>query len=679
MNRTFRLLSCAAVAIAALTSCAKEQFKENAIPAGEKIQVSINGQIGEFTPADATKATAESVVRVTWGEGDKVYVYDGSNASIGTLTVTPDNNNASYAMLSGTITASSASPAPTKLTLVYVKGATEAPAIAGGKISVDLSSQNQTEVPFVLYTTVDYNAAALTKTNEYISFDFATSVMTVNCTGLQTGASGAIAGIDKAEIDGVSTACELTVTGSGVAVAGAKTGKITRTDTAEPSVFTQSDSRGSFRLALASDPADPAAPAARNILVHQGSKVSGAAFTPTTLATGKSYNTVYQMGEYVSNGAGGYAPTVKVTGVSLNKTKTTIEPGATERLEATVAPADATNKQITWSSSDTSVATVDANSGEVTGVAEGSAVITATTADGNFTAVCLVTVTAIPVSSVSLNKTELTLTVGADVQLIATVAPENATNKNVTWTSNNESIATVDNTGKVTAVSAGTANITVTTVDGSKTATCEVTVSNPVVNVTGVTLNKDTLNLAVGGNETLIPMVSPTNATNKQVNWSSSDTSVATVDANSGEVTGVAPGSAGITATTADGNFTAVCLVTVTAVPVSSVSLNKTELTLTVGADVQLIATVAPENATNKAVSWSSDKTSVATVNDQGYVHAVAQGTANITVTTTDGQKTAVCEVTVKGANAEELSGNEFDWGGSGGSTEPMTGSNYDW
>ena len=292
MKKTLHIISFAAVALALLSSCAKEEFKENAIPAGEPIEVSINGQIGEFTPADATKATAESVVRVTWGSGDKVYVYDGGNASIGTLTVTPDNNNASYAMLSGTITASSASPS--KLTLVYVKGATEAPTIAGGKISVDLSSQNQTEVPFVLYTTVAYDAAALTKTNEYTSFTFATSVMTVNCTGLQTGASGAVAGIDKAEIDGVSTACELTIDGSGVtAVAGTTPGTITRT-----AGFTQADSRGAFRLALA---ADPAAPAARNILVFQGSKVSGAPFTSTTLAGGKSYNTVYQMGEYVPN------------------------------------------------------------------------------------------------------------------------------------------------------------------------------------------------------------------------------------------------------------------------------------------------------------------------------------------------------------------------------------------
>ena len=298
MKQTLHIIAYAAVAIAALTSCAKEELNENAIPAGEPIEVSINGQIGEFTPADATKATAESVVRVTWGAGDKVYVYDGSNASIGTLTVTPDNNNASYAMLSGTITASAASPS--KLTLVYVKGATEAPVIAGGKISVDLSSQNQTEVPFVLYTTVAYDAAALTKTNEYISFTFATSVMTVNCTGLQTGDSGAVSGIDKAEIDGVSTACELTIDGSGVtAVAGTNPGTITRTEITGTgaSVFQQSDSRGSFRLALA---ADPAAPASRNILVHQGSKVSGSPFTSATLAAGKSYNTVYQMTEYVS-------------------------------------------------------------------------------------------------------------------------------------------------------------------------------------------------------------------------------------------------------------------------------------------------------------------------------------------------------------------------------------------
>ena len=286
MKKTLHIITFAAVAIATLASCAKEEFTENAIPAGEPIEVSLNGQIGDFTPADATKATAESVVRVTWGSGDKVYVYDGGNASIGTLTVTPDDNNASYAMLSGTIKASAASPS--KLTLVYVKGATAAPDIAGGKISVDLSSQNEAEVPFVLYTTVDYDAAALTKTNEYISFTFATSVMTVNCTGLQSGDSGAVAAIDKAEIDGVSTACELTIDGSGVtAVAGTTPGTITRT-----AGFTQADQRAIFSVAL---PKTDESAQNRTIEVTKGGRTFSALFPNRAFDVSKSFNSVFAL------------------------------------------------------------------------------------------------------------------------------------------------------------------------------------------------------------------------------------------------------------------------------------------------------------------------------------------------------------------------------------------------
>lgn len=390
MKRTLQTLLSLVVVAASLVSCAKETLKENSIPAGEKIQVAVSGSIGEFVPANgATKANAESVVRVTWAAADdKVYVYDGS-AYLGSLDVTPNEDNHSHALLSGTINASAATP--TNLSLVYVKGAAQNPAITGGKISVDISTQSATgvaDVPFVLYAAIAYDAEKLTKSSEFVPFKFATSVMTVNCTNLPVDANKAKINITKAEIDGVSTACELTVDGTGVtAVSGTTPGTITRT-----AGFEQADSRGSFKLALA---ADPTTPAARNILVFQDSKVSGAAFTSTTLAEGNSYNTVYQMGEYISNGAGGYAPAVKVTGVTMGKSKTTIIVDDKETLVATVTPANATNKQITWSSSDTSVATVDEN-GEVTGVAVGSANIFATTADGNFDAVCLVTVKTLP-------------------------------------------------------------------------------------------------------------------------------------------------------------------------------------------------------------------------------------------------------------------------------------------
>ena len=658
MRKALHILSFAAVAIAALTSCAKEELNENAIPAGEKIEVSLSGQIGEFTPADATKATAESVVRVTWGSGDNVFVYDGSNASIGTLTVTPDNNNASYAMLSGTITASAASPAPTKLTLVYVKGATEAPAISGGKISVDLSSQNQAEVPFVLYTTVAYDADALTKTDEYISFSFATSVMTVNCTGLQTGASGAVAGIDRAEIDGVSTACELTIDGSGVtAVAGTTPGTITRTGT---SVFQQSDSRGSFRLALA---ADPAAPAARNILVHQGNKVSGSPFTSATLAAGMSYNTVYQMGEYISNEpdgklSGGF--TVDAQGKKVYFSKGNLQATYNGSSYAWDFAANqyscvgnaAGNTSI---DSQTNDAVVDLFGWSTDANNNNWGIHTKTVATQDYTtggfkdwgkAYCAS-------KSITPDNTWRTLstdewkylfnkdnTYGANnrsgkykygvtvcgKENCVVLLPDNWDETVISLTnfaalntcdeSSNPKWSEMQAAGAVCLPAAGyrdgsdVNSVGVRGIYWSSTAydggnaygvffdsygvdpdfydfrghgysVRLVTESSggysPAVKVTGVSLNKTKTTIEAGATERLEAAVAPADATNKQINWLSSNTSVATVDAASGEVTGVAPGSAVITATTADGNFTAVCLVTVKPLPPTTGTAKRTD------------------------------------------------------------------------------------------------------
>ena len=167
----------------------------------------------------------------------------------------------------------------------------------------------------------------------------------------------------------------------------------------------------------------------------------------------------------------------------------------------------------------------------------------------------------IHVTSVSLDKTTLSLTVGGSETLTATITPDNASNKNVTWESSNTNVATVDANGKVTAIGAGTATITVTTEDGSKTATCAVTVTAATVSVSGVTLNKTALSLTVGDTETLTATITPDNATNKNVTWSSDTPSVASV--NNGVVTAVAPGTATITVTTVDGGFTATCTVTV--------------------------------------------------------------------------------------------------------------------
>ena len=170
---------------------------------------------------------------------------------------------------------------------------------------------------------------------------------------------------------------------------------------------------------------------------------------------------------------------VAVTGVTLDKTSAEIEVGKTLTLTATVAPENATNKNVTWASSDEKIATV-AN-GVVTAKAEGSVTITVKTEDGDKTATCAITVKpsttpVVDVTGVTLDKTSAEIEVGKTLTLTATVAPENATNKNVTWASSDEKIATVAD-GVVTAVAEGTATITVKTEDGGKTATCAITVT----------------------------------------------------------------------------------------------------------------------------------------------------------------------------------------------------------
>ena len=326
--------------------------------------------------------------------------------------------------------------------------------------------------------------------------------------------------------------------------------------------------------------------------------------------------------------------------ITLDVTSATIYEGENLTLTATITPDNATNKNVSWKSSNTSVATVV--DGTVSALKTGTTIITVTTEDGGKTATCNVTVKA-KVASVSLDKTEITLTEGDTHILTATINPDNATNKNVIWSSSNTSVATVLN-GKVTALKAGIATITVTTEDGGKTATCRVTVNEKIYPVEGLSLNKSIAVLYEGENLTLTAIITPSNATNKNVIWSSNNTSVATVV--NGKVTALNAGTAIITATTEDGGKTAACEITVKT-KVTGVSLNKSDATLYEGENISLIATIAPDNATNKNVVWKSSNTSVATVVD-GVVTALKAGVATITVTTEDGGKTATCNVTVK-------------------------------
>ena len=252
----------------------------------------------------------------------------------------------------------------------------------------------------------------------------------------------------------------------------------------------------------------------------------------------------------------------------------------------------------------------------------------------------------VSVSGVSLNKTSLNLLEGGSETLTATVAPDNATNKSVSWKSSDNGVATVDNSGKVTAVKAGSATITVTTSDGSKTATCSVTVTAKTIPVTGISLDKTTLELMEGAEGTLKATITPSDATNQVVTWSTSDNNI--VNVSDGKVTAVKAGEATITATTSDGGKTAICKVTVKGVALEGLSVNPATLEIVEGETKQLEVKFTPETFGDKTVQWASDNTNVVTVNKDGLITALKPGSAKVFVESqADKTKQAFCEVTV--------------------------------
>ncbi len=245
--------------------------------------------------------------------------------------------------------------------------------------------------------------------------------------------------------------------------------------------------------------------------------------------------------------------------VTLNSSDISLDVGGTYQLFATVSPSDANDKTVFWSTSDSTVATVD-STGKITAKSSGSATITATTSNGK-KASCTVNVNSIEVSSVSLNAYSITLDEQQTYQLSATVYPSNATNKTLTWSTNNSSVATVTSTGKVTAVSGGTANITAKTTNG-KSASCTVTVNEKIMPKSVEVLPK-VLTLTVGKTFELNAKITPNNAVDKSVSWSSSNSNAVSVDQNGKLVANKAGMSATITARTVNGLTSTVTVDTV--------------------------------------------------------------------------------------------------------------------
>lgn len=244
----------------------------------------------------------------------------------------------------------------------------------------------------------------------------------------------------------------------------------------------------------------------------------------------------------------------------------------------------------------------------------------------------------VKVSEVKVTPSTAQITKGGSVSLSAEVLPDNVEDKTVTWTSSSPEIATVDNNGTVTGISLGSATITASC--GEKSGYSTITVS--AIAVESVTITPSSLEMIEGETASLKAEVLPENADDKTVVWESIDESIATVDTQ-GNVTAIKPGKTKIMATC--GNQGATCDITVSGKPVESVTVEPAQISLKSGEQKQLTATVLPEDAEDKTVTWESSDENVATVDDNGTVTAVAAGEAIITAKSADKQGT--CEVSV--------------------------------
>ena len=335
------------------------------------------------------------------------------------------------------------------------------------------------------------------------------------------------------------------------------------------------------------------------------------------------------------------AKSIEFSNSSYKITDTAQTPSFTPKI----LPENTANKNVTWKSSDTSIATVSSG-GVIKAVSNGTCKIIATTKDGTNLSASMDVIVDIKAKSVVLDKTSLKITSKNSInKLVATVTPSQA-NQKVAWSSSNGNIAKVDSKGRVTPVSNGTCKIIATTTDGTNiTASCDVTVD--VKFVTGISFDFNSYTIT-NANQTPVfnPNITPSDAENKNVRWSSSNTKVATVS-SSGVIKAAGNGTCKITATTTDGtNLSASFNITVN-IKATKITLDKTNINLTNEKYCDKItAKIEPSEASDK-VKYTSSNEKVAKVKEDGTVIAVGKGNCIITATTTDGTNLcAKCNVT---------------------------------
>lgn len=331
--------------------------------------------------------------------------------------------------------------------------------------------------------------------------------------------------------------------------------------------------------------------------------------------------------------------TVEATSITVNQSSYELTKGSTAAISYSVQPADATDKNVTWTSSNTSVATC--SNGVIQAIGAGTATITGRTSNG-VTATVYVTVTALP-EAIRISSSTMGLKKGESSSLTYTISPAGVTD-NVTWSSSDASVATVDNYGKVTAKKSGTAVITVRTSNGY-TDSCTVVVTSEIESIQ---FAESKITLDIGKEKQLELIITPADVPNADVTLTVSDPT----DAN-GKIRALKAGTATITARTAN-NKTATCTVTVNKAVPEKITVSPASKSVNVGETFSVATQITPAEAANDKLTWSSNNTSIATVDANGKVTAKAAGTATINVKTSNG-KTATCIVTVKNIEATSV------------------------
>ena len=316
----------------------------------------------------------------------------------------------------------------------------------------------------------------------------------------------------------------------------------------------------------------------------------------------------------------------RVENITLSDNSIFMGVGESREIKVDFTPERALNHKLVWTSSNPEVALV--SGGIVIGKSIGKATITAVSDDNpEITAVCEIEV-GVPVDAVEISAEEASIFVGESLQLMASAVPSDASHPEIVWSSADETIATVSETGLVTGVSAGKVIITATAPFGEVSASCNMEVRT---HVTGVTLDKHTIEIYSLETVKLSAAIQPESAFVKEVTWTSSNPLVATVDTD-GNVTGRSKGSAVITVTTKDGGFSDNCTVNVISgtAAVAEIKFEKDVYTLTVGKTMEIIPIVLPLDAGDKTVQWSVSDNTVASVSEDGIITGLKAGSVTL-------------------------------------------------